>query len=513
MQKLTKCGIPFLEYENNAFSFVTIKTNSNLSRCVLIDYYLKHHRSIFFACVLFGLALNVVVGRFPHMDESYFKAAGRQWAKNGEFRGPENAGHFDAELGWSLYPPLYPRVFGVYTKVVGFGYRQIWIFDGLIHSVLILLTALVALRCFGLPSQLLPALAILLLPLGTLGRPDELGVCFGLLSFYFLLKPSAGCRTFFCSSLFLGMGTATSLGVAMAYGISSYLIYLTRYFSVRSFKNLGILGLISIAIFLGIFFLSNYKPIDGLKMMLGWGAGLSKGSAAFWYFQLNLRFFSSVIVLLLVGVIALILSLKQKRLKSWWLEYGTLLVATLALYKLSGGKPTYMWMVCPLLIIAGMKFIWSLRPIVPKGVLVLICCCFALGLVPAALENGLQTYAMVTLPEEQSPAHNQKRLREIIPQGATVLTLHEWWLLAGWTPTLDMMWSKADPNSIDYIVRDATRSGKVGRVLEITKQYEDMGNDFGLISSNLAKKPVLFFGLPITRSGWGFGNNIYKRIQ
>lgn len=144
---------------------------------------------------IYGLAclgltsLTLTKGRFPSIDDVFFKAAGHSWALESRFAAPELRGFPvspPVEKIFAVYPPVYSLLFGYYTKLVGFGWRQVAVFDVLIHIVLTLLACAVILRLSGRgsrASQISLIAALCLLPLGTLGRPDELSICACLFAF------------------------------------------------------------------------------------------------------------------------------------------------------------------------------------------------------------------------------------------------------------------------------------------------------------------------------------------
>jgi len=94
------------------------------------------------------LAVTARYGRFANFDEVWYKCAGLDWAKHGTFAAHELSGFghfkpgFDKVFG--VYPPLYPFAFGLYTRIVGFGWRQVCLFDAGIHVLLCVCVALLA---------------------------------------------------------------------------------------------------------------------------------------------------------------------------------------------------------------------------------------------------------------------------------------------------------------------------------------------------------------------------------
>ena len=75
-------------------------------------------------------------------------------------------------------PPLYTFLFGVYTKLVGFGPRRCILYDVLIHLLLVWSSVIAAKTVFRLPWSLAVLCGAISIPLGTVGRSDELGIVF-----------------------------------------------------------------------------------------------------------------------------------------------------------------------------------------------------------------------------------------------------------------------------------------------------------------------------------------------
>ena len=67
----------------------------------------------------------LIFGRFPSIDETFFKSAGREWAQSGRFAAPEIRGFLGlsppVETVWFAQLPVYTFLFGLLTAVFGFG--------------------------------------------------------------------------------------------------------------------------------------------------------------------------------------------------------------------------------------------------------------------------------------------------------------------------------------------------------------------------------------------------------
>src|SRR5439155_18471504 len=87
-----------------------------------------------------------------------------------------------AEL-YGLQPPGYPLCFGLWTRIFGFGWRQAFLFDAIIHLGMILLLCELAqlIVPFEFHAFCWYLSAVLLLA-GRVGRPDDLVIALSLSS-------------------------------------------------------------------------------------------------------------------------------------------------------------------------------------------------------------------------------------------------------------------------------------------------------------------------------------------
>src|SRR5216683_10399 len=203
---------------------------------------------------LYSLA-ELVPGRFAVTDEVFFKAAGRNWATTGRFAAPELKGYFSNALVppatevFFAYPPLYPFLFGVYTKVIGFGPRSCMLYDVVIHLLLVWCGALVARLVFALPWGVSALCGALLLPLGTAGRPDELGIVFALGAALALRTEIPLKFAVPIGGALLGLSCAASLGACLFLGsLVGCEVTLRERSYVGKLRNLAITAIIAIGV-------------------------------------------------------------------------------------------------------------------------------------------------------------------------------------------------------------------------------------------------------------------------
>ncbi|MCB0405366.1 MAG: hypothetical protein KDD51_11320 [Bdellovibrionales bacterium] len=198
----------------------------------------KPHQPVWFLVGLLwllGLLLSCIYEtRLPSTDVFLFKEAGVRLASAGKLEA-SNLTHmeFGETRPYAYYPPLYPTLFGVWTKVTGVGLKQSIAFDALLRL----------LRTLGLIVLLYPAWRGRLRdPRATLGiagfvlcfslvssdgdRPDDLAAVFGLASLWALFR----CR-YAMGAFLLGCAGATSPagGVFFALAASFHLLRERRY--------------------------------------------------------------------------------------------------------------------------------------------------------------------------------------------------------------------------------------------------------------------------------------------
>ena len=203
------------------------------------------------AALVVYLGIAAIIGRFPATDEVFFKSAGRQWAAGAGFGAPELTGALGdvsppvTEV-FFMHPPTYPFLFGVWTRLCGFGPHQCILFDALIHALLAGLTFAVAWRTFaslgGARGWLAAGCAIAILPLGTLARPDEIAMCLSLICWFLLLTPTLRSAHLLLAGLALGVCLGPSTGAAAATGFVALTLLLFKMGTRGGFPNPPAMG-------------------------------------------------------------------------------------------------------------------------------------------------------------------------------------------------------------------------------------------------------------------------------
>ncbi len=205
---------------------------------------------------LLWISLNLITiiweAKIPGSDIFLFKEAGINLATKGRFivRNLSNM-TIDEDRIFAYYPPMYPFLFGIWTKFVGVGLKQSIVFDAIIRLLrtwLLLLFLLPNLKKEKKNGWIL-SIALLLLTISLLSgdgdRPDELALVFGLASWYLYFKRAAHGAGGFASGILLGLsaGTSPAAGLFFAFGIMLSSV------SQKQFQTLLICGTTSLVSF------------------------------------------------------------------------------------------------------------------------------------------------------------------------------------------------------------------------------------------------------------------------
>jgi len=184
---------------------------------------------------------------YPSTDVFLFKEAGVNLAHKGRFVAA-NLPHMppDEEIVFAYYPPAYPFLYGVWSKVAGVGLFQSSFFDAtlrILRTLLIFALLLPRLRASRSPilKWLVPFLLALTSFVSSDGdRPDELGLVSGFAA-WLILDRGASWRNLLGGGIALGITGATSpaAGVFFALGV----------FLAQGFRKTAIVGVLSAVVF------------------------------------------------------------------------------------------------------------------------------------------------------------------------------------------------------------------------------------------------------------------------
>jgi|CXWL01.1.fsa_nt_gi hypothetical protein len=115
-----------------------------------------------------------------------------------------------------------------------------------------------------------------------------------------------------------------------------------------------------------------------------------------------------------------------------------------------------------------------------------------------------------TLPSTQTLAYNVAQIQQRVPDGARVYAQEYWSSLANDLRFVSMAHGHPDLERVDYVLLNGSGTGAPGMPAAIPDQaYFD--RNFETVYDNLPRERASLLGIPISRSGWGFGVRILAR--
>ena len=478
--------------------------------------------------------LEFIYPRFPATDEIVFKSPGRNMSEGGALAAPELEGYLHLnpriERVYFLHPPLYPWLFGEWTRATGFGWAACVGYDALISAALALVIFRVADAVAGMllgPTWLGTALALLSALLTLLfrqvARPDELGMLLGFTNAWWLLRPpnSSSRWMSFLSGAVAGLMLCTSTGVFLAFMPLLAALWLRRVEKIPEIVPSAVafgLGVAFTAVLcLMPFFLSHpdfYRQFlqHSQQVVLStsaWGR-LSEGVDLAWQVAPHRLFilFATVPVLCL-GMV------------TFWHagrigETIALFVAPLVGFSLLmfvRSAHTYMWFLEPWFLLVAVVVTAYLRR--QRLLRLVVAVWLTVWLAVASVWPVKDYIVRIALPAEQTLVPNARKLRDLIPTGAGVLTLGGWWALGSDRVVYDPEFSDLqDLERIEYFVTDSNGTGEPGVWFRPSNsRYDAMVREhFRVISDTLPRMPIRIFGFRVTNSAYGFGSVVLRRV-
>jgi hypothetical protein len=499
--------------------------------------YQKSARFIEIAFVLVLLAhaaFTMWAGRLLQMDEVFFKAAGREWAKTGRFAAPECAGFLNlqppCEDIWFAQPPVYPFIFGVFTKLFGFGRWQSILFDELIHVLQAWLTFRLARRIEGgiLPPSICFILGTIVLFMGTIGRSDEMAVCFGLLGLLPIVAgPMTVGRVVF-SGICLGVTAGVSAAAGAMMGIMAMSLVLLRPDGdpIQIARNILRLNFEGQGRRLGLAIVWVLSSIGGLAAVLapiliprpdayhqymGHVHYQYLERVAFAYLMnfvlwVGAYYLFFTFLLLLVGILCYVFNRKVKA-EVHWAELWVGPIGALIFLALNFPyKYTYLWFVGPWLLAAAAANIYALTPHIPMVQVRILTYLTIVAATMGSIPMMRQHVIFLSLPADQSYGVNLQRVREIVKPGDVVVTNDFWWGLGDDCKVYDVGFGLPEKGEVDYFVMTQNDTGVPGHSQTLRPYMVDyFQNHFVVVRDNMNRESVVFLGMPMEESSYGFG--------
>ncbi len=480
-------------------------------------------RGVLVAALVAQLAVLLACGRFPHTDETFYKAAGREWAASGRFAAPELAGFTrtdpSLEQVFFAYPPLYPFLFGLAVKLFGFSWRTCVGYDALVHVALVLVTAWLARRRLpDAPEATALVAALLVVPLGTSGRPDELAMACALVG----LGLVAGATTpslarVALSGLALGLAAGTSPGVAGLLGAQGLVLLVTTAHPPRTrtrLRHAVVWGACTCATFAAVIAPVLLATPEAYRQAFG-QAVLAERLGGFTLRLIDWRA-AWPQVAFVVALLALGLGARATRvlpLRAWARTWLVAALALSAVVVLLPGKHTYLWMWGPWLLIAALECVWRAWCAGRRGLAATLSFVLLAAGALAALPGLHRALLIATLPADQTLDASAARLRALIPHGSVVLVDELWWSLAADYEVKDAAWWRpVDPSRASWVVLSGNGTGAPGRARTLPSHLAaDVDAHFEVVRDDLNPRPASLLGLRLSRSGYGFGVRVLRR--
>ena len=452
----------------------------------------------------------LLFGRFLSGDEIAYKAPGREWARNGTFIAPELRG-FGAwrdpahpyELRRLAGPPIYTFAFGLFVKLFGFNPTTNAAFDALIHLLLGWATFALA-RALGASPAAAAIAAAATLPLGTAGRPDELGALLAMFGSAIVIRGLTIRRAAAAGVLF-GLSAGTSLvaaGLLFLWPLRTFLEERRR--GLRSAATFCACAAAVFAAVMIPLLLTTPYGIAQLSRLFGESARTSYA----WAWANSLRYGAPHYLSAAAALLVALAHLLRGRFGEWLRLWLPPLAAFLVLLVILPVKYYYVWLVVPSLLAAAAcavaAFSSAWRIAVLSAALVLWA--------GAASRFALMALVRATLPPDQRMTANVELLRRTIPKDAGVMTYDFWPALAG---SMRIYSTEADPpwSDVDYIVLTGNGSGAPGQPQALrAEQQPYVREHFEPILDHLNRR-AFALGPIHTHSAWGYGPLILRRVR
>ncbi|MFC1453221.1 hypothetical protein ACFLSJ_07770 [Verrucomicrobiota bacterium] len=507
------------------------------------------------ACaVAWGVLQVAVPGRFPQIDEPLFKEPGYNLARNGVFAAPAFRGYFnldpDVSEIFAIYQPLYPALYGAWVSVFPHTFRSAVAYDALIHLALVLTILFGFPVLLGVSRRVAAGTALVCAFMGTLGRPDELAMVWGLLGLCAWSRWNAalrksrntpvsaessgpfhrgrlggGAQSAIAASLLFALCGATSMPVLLIMVIWASFVWLPDLVAPGSRIRLLRMGsavaagtTLLLLAGLGPFYLragalAQYRQHAGLFIFSGLLRSIASGAAAPYLgifvsgVRTNIFMYPMILPVAAAGlwIIARSAEGRWKRAAAGVLAaYGFVILAM-------PEKVLYFWFLYPVLVALTVTVIPA------RAAAVLL----ALSLV-AGVNRPLRDLAKTALlPPEQRMAHQTEVLKNAVPatgsflvdpSGYFIARRHYPGLLVGRQDVRGAL-RRADYCAwSSWYLRDVEGVDIPGSMLSAAEVlYLKAG--FEKIHDGLPKRLPRLFGIPIGVEPRGYGMVLYRRRE
>ena len=492
----------------------------------------KNKQPLVIFIILTYTLLMSYFGRFSGYDEPFFKGAGREWGTTGRFAATELADSdwypttsfkvdVKPEEVFFFYPPLYSLGFGLIVKLFGFGWRQCVFYDAFIRAVLAYAFVQIAhqMSVGKRRDWLITLLSFAILLQGFSERPDDLATCLAMIGLLPLIGLSTNRSQIILSGISFGLCAGTSVGAAGMLAMIAITLLLSNStpWQVR-IRDFAIWCSVSAAVFLMVVFPLLYLHPGAINQYRANAATAIKSypelfSAPLQFIGVHIPFVSSMSGILAVNLLLVPAALRSNNRKYWLRLYCGTLAALLFWFMSVPNKILYLWFVAPWLIALYFSVLsteWNkVNKILRTFSLALLAFSLLLGSI-----NTIKPIVYISfLPKSQRQDENQRLLNSLIPAKSKVLCTDAWWFIADNREVYDARWTHPDMEKIDFVILSGNGSGKPGFPILANEWLEDfpLYDHVHVVNDNLNREVPQFFGVPLSRSSYGFGSLVLER--
>lgn len=466
----------------------------------------------------------------PGTDLFLFKDAGVNLSLKGKFV-TRNLPHQKAnqEDLFAYYPPIYPLLYGVWSSVFGVSLTASQAFDALIRCLRTLFLFLLLLPYLWRDTSARRiGLIVFILCLWSLittesDRPDDLAVCFGLLSWLCIGKLS-GWKKILFAGLFVGLTAGTSPAAGVFFSITA-LFWIRRKEESWPFTK----GILLLAISIFIYFVINLPiylsdpqayirfqkqvPMSTFPYL----ASLNHGSYRLAYQSLfkNLTFYTAVgwrLSCFLVGLIpmALFIALRLDRRDFRRAIIEASLILAPCFFLIWSLQPFYMWFCITGLLFGTLGGLNLLNSSFFQRALIAI---IMLAFLPLIFHGVKAVYVASKVPKEDSVSSIQAMVLPLIPPYASLaVTPDQYFTFKGQREIANVAYVCDRLNDFDfvYITRYTTSSVNVSSPAPVPCIGADAC--FKVLKDFSSYKAYRAFGIASPRYVAGNGGVLYQNV-
>lgn len=471
---------------------------------------------------------------YPFPDVFIFKQAGANLAQSGRFAAWDLPGMEQGGVHvYASYPPLYPFTYGLWSMVVGFGFRTSILYDCCLQ-LFRLIGMYWLLRAFlggrlDQRQELLLTLAWLPFALATsiYDRPDEMATGFGLMSLALLIG-GRGPGRLAAAGVLLGLSGVSAPMGGLVFAALITMAILSGEQGARwkhRVQSLAICGGVSAMVALIIFCpVLLYEPAAlgtflrhcGIAGKLGreaWGAMLTDGRGADFMRFLGhtatrkLSYLSSAILMgsLWVYRKRVFEDIPSQRV----LVPALVLFSALVLYSYQFGQ--YFWYMAVLFGVIWAALLMRQQDRRRRAALV-VCVWLILPWDLVFATGGL--IDALTRPPEQSHSAAYERLKSLEISGRVIASPNHFYILQRLGTQATPFYYVEGPQDSDYMVfpkRGWARADQVSCPWWPADTAGQIAADYEVIDDSINRKPLTLLGVRLTGRNYGYGSLVLRR--